>query len=121
MTAKNYPSVSYLFDYAELSFNLKGNRKLISSICEEFIARIHHLILQLNSAIEAKDQEKIISYSHNIKGSSATFRCKALSQVASDIEEALKINDFKLQQNLASKLMTYFIETKQVIEKYINV
>jgi HPt (histidine-containing phosphotransfer) domain-containing protein len=76
----------------------------LQDLIPQFIENRRRDILDLQKLIEAKDARSIALLAHKIKGSAAGYGFKDLSMLASDLENAVKNNDFHSLEMISKKM-----------------
>jgi PAS domain S-box-containing protein len=76
-----------------LNESLMGDKELIASIMDEFVADIATQIDILDQAVDDSDCDLACKQAHKIKGASGNVGAKALAEVAKETEFAFKEND----------------------------
>jgi len=108
------------FDRSDLLGRLGGEEGLVDDIIETFLDDTPLRIEALRSCMEAGDVIGAGREAHSIKGSSASMGAAVLSEIASELEMAIKAGDSETINDLLGELEKAFIECKAVLSQKTN-
>ncbi len=81
---------------------------LIKDVAEDFLLQNSERLKQLYLAVNSKNLEKIIFYSHSIKGAASTIAAEEVSEAAANIELAGNKNQICQIESLFTDLKNKF-------------
>jgi HPt (histidine-containing phosphotransfer) domain-containing protein len=93
-----------IFDeHAALSYT-GGDRRLLKEVIQLFRADYPSALRRINRALKGRDPEALRLAAHRLKGSIATVGAPAARQVAAELEEAARSQDFEPARHSYAKL-----------------
>lgn len=114
-TAQTGSDLSFsLWDSEEALQRLGGNRSLLVTIANMFLAQIEPKRTALTTAVSQQDVESIRFTSHTIKGAAGDIGATALHRVAAKIEQLAKASELDSideQLEIFDKTVTATVET----------
>ena len=113
-------NVKLSFDPTILMKLLKDKKDKVKKICDIFIADTPNEIQELEEALNIKDFEVAIRMAHTIKGSSANIGANILREIALEIENDGKNNNFAKITELLPKMKYEFYKLEKSIKEYFE-
>jgi len=106
-----------IFDRAGVLRRLMNSEEILKIAVESFLEGIPGQIAKLTEALENSDAKAITLYLHTIKGLSATVGAERMHQVAVEMENYVKNNQFDRVSELLPQLVLKLEEATKVIEE----
>jgi HPt (histidine-containing phosphotransfer) domain-containing protein len=100
-----------------LSEQFDGDEECISEILNIFIESSDETICVLNSSIENRNKDNLLSASHKLKGSTGTIGGELLSAQCFVVDKLCKDQDFDKAFEEASVISKLYDELKDAIAK----
>ncbi len=113
-------NVKLSFDPTILMKLLRDKKDKVKKICDIFIADTPNEIQELEEALNIKDFEVAIRMAHTIKGSSANIGANILREIALEIENDGKNNNFAKITELLPKMKYEFYKLEKSIKEYFE-
>jgi len=96
------------FNKKETLEQLGDDEDLLREIIEAFINDAPNQIITITNAIQNKDGDTLMRNAHTLKSTSAMLYAHSVSQIAKQMEEAGKLNNFTISSTLLIKLNEAF-------------
>ena len=94
-----------IIDRDKLMKNVDGDEALLREIVEIFLPDAERLIREIEQAIQKRDASRLHRSAHTLKGSLANLGSKTAFELARQLDEHAKANDFSDVKNLYQKLL----------------
>jgi HPt (histidine-containing phosphotransfer) domain-containing protein len=109
-----------IFDRLNLLECLGGDEEVVDDIIKTFLDDTPLRMESLRRCMESGDVIGAGREAHSIKGASASLGALVLSEIAFELEKAIKAADLETIKGLLGELEKSFIELKAVLSKKTN-
>ena len=103
-------------DWNQLTQLSEGNREFEVELMKLFFVETKTLLTLLADAIALEDIRQVEYIGHQLKGSSGNLGFRAMSQIASQLEQQARQQNLNLASSLLQELTHWILEIQNFIE-----
>jgi len=86
-----------------------GGTEVIAEIAEAFFENAENLMSEMQAALARNDMKPVWDHAHQMKSTSAALGAALLSQVAAELEQVAKTDQFETARSLLNRLQQEFV------------
>lgn len=106
-----------IIDIQDLLHRTMNDTEFAKEILDDYLFETPEMIQRLKIAVDSKDINEIIAYSHKLKGSSASIGALELKEKSETLEKIAKNADINNIQSSISRLIECYAVTIKTIKE----